>query len=449
MENIFKSKLENYSEQPPQAVWNKIQEKRTPLYIWWNAFRLRGWKYAASILLILVSAVGLYVSNSHQGNVELMNKNKGVANQNEIVLDKVTSNNDNLATSPIESNTANTVVEIPTENSKSIKTPINKNIAIKVAKKVKISGEKFAETNTPKSEINSTNTEKQRNVFDRLFLNRITIASFLNSKAYQFYPNLLPYSELSTTVINIIEPNKDNTNERPSNWYAQMSVGPMLATRSIKGEGALKEIRDNSEKARMGWNVNAKIGRSIGMHWELESGLQWMQRRENLNYNFSYSTLETSFKITDVKIYHPNLEPVYVRVVDTVYTMRNQTVSKNQTNTYNYLSIPIIARYNFYFPKSWSVNAGVGLLTDFYRTNKGEVMANNKESVAIQTIAKSNNFNQRILLSAGVKLKANQHWSILAEPVAIFGVNNMMTSTYSLKQKEFGLMLNTGLRYNF
>jgi ABC-type antimicrobial peptide transport system permease subunit len=185
------------------------------------------------------------------------------------------------------------------------------------------------------------------------------------------------------------------------------------------------------------------------MHWELESGLQLMQRRENLNYNYDYTTLDQSLKITDVKIYHPNLDPKYVQVVDTVYQIRTQNVNRNQNNTYTYLSIPLIARYNFYFPKAWSVNAAAGLLTDVYQTNKGAVMANTRESVAINSIAKSTQFNQRILVSAGVKLKASEHWSILAEPVAIFGVNNMMTPGYSLKQKEFGLMFNTGLRYNF
>jgi hypothetical protein len=85
VENTFKSKLENYSEQPPQAVWNKIQEKRTPVYIWWNAFKLRGWKYAASIILLMVSAVTVYFNNSNNKDQVQLNPKAG-ATQNEIVL---------------------------------------------------------------------------------------------------------------------------------------------------------------------------------------------------------------------------------------------------------------------------------------------------------------------------------------------------------------------------
>jgi len=450
VENIFKSKLENYSELPPQAVWNKIQEKRTPVYIWWNAFKLRGWKYAASVLLIMVAAVGLYVVNINTSNQQSANNKNGIAVQNEIAKHQaqLANKNSSQSVSQIESNANNDRDRDANASnlSQSEKAPIYNGKTKNGIAKVKPTEANLTEIASQKSDNKIAKTAIQRILFDRLSLNKKAISSLFNLKASEFYLNLLPYSDLTTRVA-IIEP--DNQAKATSVWYGQLSVGPMLATRSLKGDGALKDLRDNSEKAKLGWNVNLKIGRSIGMHWEVESGLQFMQRREGLNYNYDYTTLDQSLKITDVKIYHPNLDPKYVQVVDTVYQIRAQNVNRNQNNTYTYLSIPLIARYNFYFPKAWSVNAAAGLLTDVYQTNKGEVMANTRESVAINSIAKSTQFNQRILLSAGVKLKANEHWSILAEPAAIFGLNNMMTPGYSLKQKEFGLMFNTGLRYNF
>jgi len=444
VENTFKSKLENYSEQPPQAVWNKIQEKRTPIYIWWNAFKLRGWKYAASILLLMVSAVAVYFTNSTNKDQVQLNPKAG-ATQNEIVLNNNNSVKNKESVNDIASK--EDALNTSTYSEKELTNTRSNNISkTKIGESSSVNRKAISKPGA--SEIDNSNKTTQRNAFDRLYLTKLTINAFFNNKVYNFYPNLLPYTDLTTVVISIVEPDKEN-NKRTSKWYAEMSAGPMLASRTLKGDASLKALRDNSEKAQLGWNINAKFGRTFGMHWELESGLQLMQRRENLNYNYDYTTLDQSLKITDVKIYHPNLDPKYVQVVDTVYQIRTQNVNRNQNNTYTYLSIPLIARYNFYFPKAWSVNAAAGLLTDVYQTNKGAVMANTRESVAINSIAKSTQFNQRILVSAGVKLKASEHWSILAEPVAIFGVNNMMTPGYSLKQKEFGLMFNTGLRYNF
>jgi hypothetical protein len=444
VENTFKSKLENYSEQPPQAVWNKIQEKRTPVYIWWNAFKLRGWKYAASIILLMVSAVTVYFNNSNNKDQVQLNPKAG-ATQNEIVL----NNNNSVKNKESVNDIApkEDALNTSTYSEKELTNTKSNNISkTKIGKSSSLNRKAISKSGA--SEVENSNTPTQRNAFDRLYLTKLTINAFFNNKVYNFYPNLLPYADLTTLVISIVEPDKEN-NKRTSKWYAEMSAGPMLASRTLKGDASLKDLRDNSERAQLGWNINTKFGRTFGMHWELESGLQLMQRRENLNYNYDYTTLDQSLKITDVKIYHPNLDPKYVQVVDTVYQIRTQNVNRNQNNTYTYLSIPLIARYNFYFPKAWSVNAAAGLLTDVYQTNKGAVMANTRESVAINSIAKSTQFNQRILVSAGVKLKASEHWSILAEPVAIFGVNNMMTPGYSLKQKEFGLMFNTGLRYNF
>lgn len=445
MENIFKSKLENYSEQPPLAVWNKIREKRTPLYIWWNAFKLRGWKYAASILLLMVSAVAVYFSSSNDKAEIQYNQNKG-ATQNEIILD-----NDNAV------NNKESVNNIASEEDVSNNSTVSENEFKNVHSNKTSEALKGAKTNTKivttvkskASENNKTNVPTQRNSFDRLYLTKMAIRALFDDKAFKFYPNLLPYSDLTTSVINIIEPDKESNNNRTSKWYMEMSAGPMLASRTLKGDASLKELRDNSEKAQLGWNVNAKIGRSIGMHWEIESGLQLMQRRENLNYNYAYTTLDRTLNITEVKIYHPNLDPVYIKVVDTTYQLNNQSINKDQNNSYTYLSIPLIARYNYYFPKAWSVNGAVGLLTDVYQTNKGDIMINARESVAINSVSKSNHINQRLLMSAGIKYKANKHWSVLAEPVAVFGINNMMVPNYSLKQKEFGFMINTGLRYNF
>jgi hypothetical protein len=444
VENTFKSKLENYSEQPPQAVWNKIQEKRTPVYIWWNAFKLRGWKYAASIILLMVSAVTVYFNNSNNKDQVQLNPKAG-ATQNEIVL----NNNNSVKNKESVNDIApkEDALNTSTYSEKELTNTKSNNISkTKIGKSSSLNRKAISKSGA--SEVENSNTPTQRNAFDRLYLTKLTINAFFNNKVYNFYPNLLPYADLTTLVISIVEPDKEN-NKRTSKWYAEMSAGPMLASRTLKGDASLKDLRDNSERAQLGWNINTKFGRTFDMHWELESGLQLMQRRENLNYNYDYTTLDQSLKITDVKIYHPNLDPKYVQVVDTVYQIRTQNVNRNQNNTYTYLSIPLIARYNFYFPKAWSVNAAAGLLTDVYQTNKGAVMANTRESVAINSIAKSTQFNQRILVSAGVKLKASEHWSILAEPVAIFGVNNMMTPGYSLKQKEFGLMFNTGLRYNF
>jgi hypothetical protein len=451
VENIFKSKLENYTEQPPQAVWNKINEKRTPLYIWWNAFKLRGWKYAASILLLAVSGLSIYFANV--SNNDIVSKKES----NPVIINKKDNAFDAQQNSEAKSNTSfndNVVTENSSINSNDAALASVENI-----KGTKIRNSKNTNGVNTKNDNGILNQndnfgaidDKQpaRNIYERIAMNKLALKAFVYDNKFQFYPNLLPYNDLYAKVINIIEPVNENQSTLASNWYMSVTAGPMLAARTVSGDETLKSIRDNSEKSQIGWDVTAKIGKSLGTHWEIESGFQLMQRRESLNYKFDYTTIDQELKITDVKIYHPNLDPVFVQIVDTLYKTNNHVVNNNRTNTYTYLSIPLIARYNYYFPKNWSINAAAGLLTDVYKTNNALVMANDKETIAIDNIAKTSRFNQRVLLSAGLKFKANKHWSILAEPVAVFGVSNMMNSTYSLKQKEFGFMFNSGLRYNF
>ena len=444
MENIFKSKLENYSELPPQAVWNRIQHKRTPLYIWWNAFKLRGWKYAASVVLLMVSAITVYYTNYNKDKGQLLNQSNHSV-QNEIAVgDNKSASNANADLSENKSNEGiKGAFKSDDLNANKLNSKPNNN-----SLKHKNSNKRVKSTSN-QVENKTIKEQTQKDAFDRLYISKIEMGVFVAAKTFEFYPDLLPYSFLSKSVIKIIEPERQNKSQGTSKWYAEMSAGPMMASRKLTGDAAIKALRDQSENARMGWNINAKFGRNIGMHWEIESGLQWMQRREALIYNYDYNTIEKRLISTDVKIYHPNLDPTTVRVVDTVYQMQSASFNRNHTNTYTALSIPLIARYNYYFPKALSVNAAIGLLTDVYSTNKGEILANAKESVAINSVTKSNQLNQRLLMSAGIKYKTSKHWSILAEPVAVFGIYNTMIPDYSIKQKEFGFMINTGLRYNF
>jgi len=467
VENIFKNKLAEYSEQPPAHVWDRIAEKRSAKHIWWNHLRLNLARYAA--LVVFSGAAVAFVLN----NLPLEEKHSNLKNQQ------------------VENSPAVVQKEIAKED----KTAITKSAELPASNSEKMNGTEkslFTEGNSTSNlpgnqkPVNSKRTDRtlpQNN--DKVERQEPKVDPIQNTPEFvdqdvTEVPQAVKPIEKPEEII-IVETPKENIDPKEpiaqepmvkdpkeenlelvpakkgndvnelsplKSWGIEMIYGPYWGMTQLQGEdNTLLNMRKESESMVAGWTGAIRLSKQLNQHWEVQSGVALTTRMEQIHQQVVKSYQKMELKETFVTVYHPVLPPMMRKVTDTSYVEVTEKHLRNRQNQYTTVSIPLIFKYNYYFNR-WSIFTSAGVLADLYAYRNAEILNESGDFVNGSQVF-ANKLNSRLFLSTGVKWKAGTHWSILAEPMMTIGLNNQAKSDYTLIQREKGYGVTAGIRYDF
>lgn len=466
MENIFKDKLSEYSEQPPAHVWDRIVETRSPRYIWWNHIRLNIAKYAALLVIAaaVLSAVFVYLPLKENKNDSKPVVQSGAPVQNP-TLRSEQNGKPNTETSDFNSSENNQSKGIaPTSASSFTNTPkksgmkngggnpiLNKGSDRndQTGSKIVANAGKGEQNPDPKG-IASPETPKE---IEEISEEPKVIKEEPKDRIVEESNHDLPAQDDKNPEVLVndepVKKGKSGQEISPLNsWSVDALFGPYFGMAQLSGnDQTLMNIRRKSEHSTPGWMGMLRITKQIGNHFEIQSGVTVTSRAEKVDYQFTKSYQRMDVKETNVTVYHPILPPMIKKVSDTSYVNVQEHEQRNRVNHYTAVSVPLIFRYNYYL-KRVSFFAAAGIMADVQTIRNAAILDASGEFVNGNEVL-ANRFNSRVYMSAGFNFKAGQHWSILAEPMATFGLNNQAKSNYSLTQREKGYGIAAGLRYHF
>lgn len=467
MENIFKNKLAEYSEQPPAHVWDRIAEKRSAKHIWWNHLRLNLARYAALVVLS-GAAVAFVLYNLPLEDKHSNLKDQQVENIPVIVQKEIAKEDKN---SIVKS------ADVPTSNSEKIN--VSEKGLIKQGKPASNLPRNQKPVNTNKTDRvvpqNNHKVERQEPKEDPIN----PFPEFVDQEVTEV-PQVVKPIETPEEII-IVESPKENINPKDpvakepvvkdskeenlelvpakkgndvnelsplKSWGIEMIYGPYWGMTQLQGEdNSLMKMRQESESMVAGWTGAIRLSKQLNLHWEVQSGVALTTRMEKIHQQVEKSYQKMELKETYVTVYHPVLPPMMRKVTDTSYVEVTEKHLRNRQNQYTTVSIPLIFKYNYYFNR-WSIFTSAGVLADLHTYRNAEILNESGDFVDGRQVF-TNKLNSRLFLSTGVKWKAGTHWSILAEPMMTIGLNNQAKSDYTLIQREKGYGVTAGIRYDF
>ncbi len=198
---------------------------------------------------------------------------------------------------------------------------------------------------------------------------------------------------------------------------------------------------------KAGWFVNLGVGKSLGKGWELNSGLSLSNRSESLKYTVKRTEEVQTIRETWVTIYHPILPPSSQLIRDTFVTRKEVEQPINGRNNYTVLSVPLYLKYQYYL-RYWSFSALAGVTADFKSWNQAAVLNQNSELTEFSQISGHQALSGKTMIGLGVGRKVGNHWRGMLEPTLFIPLNPQFSGS-GWSQKEMGISINGGIRYEF
>lgn len=516
-ENIHKDKLdefvnhsfENYSEDPPTSLWDSIEtELNTPIQKVSNAYRFQVWKYAAVILILLLSAG---IITQHMFYKEKLNSIIQHNNLNKLNISKnrnIKSNNYNEATaetqikksisdnnSKIEKTNLVNNKELNYKWNKSKLSDSNANELSELTRNKKTGSSIKRITNNDQEFNNDKNRNIDNNLISQEELHKkdenISLSEngvIPNTIAENVIAKQLDNFEFLPTNISILDSKElpfqsaffNNTKSFYSDWYFSLLVSPNLTFESKVDYGSPdpkfeKHIVANQQEGSVYSNdLNFRAGKFFNPHWGLETGVCY----SNLSRNASH---KPDFRFKDRKHEGPGGPPdddhnfdftyelntyggstsINLRVAstDSSFKFKDDSLLNFKITTKEIvktLKIPFVGVYKMNYGR-FGFLFKAGLIGNILLSN--DLQITNLETNTNKLIDKdmdhpkppvksSTQIDFGYLFSIGVMYHINKHISIVAEPYYT-GNFPMSSSDGRPLPNYYSVGINTGLNYSF
>ncbi len=452
IDNLFKSKIHSYSEEPSELVWEKINKsldlkKNNDSKIIW-IFKVA----AAAVILAFVT--GIWIGNTHQSSYT------NIADNSNLIIDNTPINNN---TAQLVSNTRNKTQENKSSSDESLKLATTKTKAkqnpkqahrskvIKHKKIIESSNTKTLNKNQVKNKTHLLKTigfKKLRTFIESKFINKRDLNAFTPEK------NLLA---LSTDVNRGFKPN----------WSVSGNFGTGLSSSSEPQTESLP-MAESTNNFKSNINSDPSTSQSIqsykgGVNFEynfaknlsLETGLSL----SNFGQNSSGINSFTANSISSTISKQPNNN------IETSAGNVNVALSPSQSNkdyslesdngnqlnvnsfdidqTFNYLSIPICLSYRV-LNKGLQINLKGGINNNFLLSNEAKVTSNDNSTSTITEGLRN------FVVSGDISLKFNypisKHLKINLQPSFEFYLNTLNSNTDHYYKPQI-LTITTGITY--
>jgi hypothetical protein len=233
-------------------------------------------------------------------------------------------------------------------------------------------------------------------------------------------------------------------------WNVQLTYGASYAGRFLSGSSAYKVLRNEQEQVTYSDNIKLHVNYSLSKHFEVFTGITYSNRNESVNAAFEQSEMVWETKTRDVVIHDPVIGTYTKQVTYSELVEHKNNTIEQSDNRYQRLIVPIGLRWNGYTDK-FTVSPSLSLGYQIWNRNTGKVLSADMESMSDLAIAPLRKPTGIVQVSSAVGLayRLNHRWSLLAEPGMQYYLSPVSAPQYSLKQRDYSIDLNFGLKYNF
>lgn len=240
-------------------------------------------------------------------------------------------------------------------------------------------------------------------------------------------------------------------NNRPTvRFFFEMLASPDFAFRKIQSRGSNYEpyaqSRINTEQSRYNYSVGARLSAVMGNGIAIRSGVNY----STINERFEYIK-ENEVRVVITKKYGPNGE-----VTDTDTTTENYSRRLLTKNSYRTLDIPIIVGYEKQF-KKMTLSANGGIYVNAHFKPKGEFLSP-IDSLPVSFSAYESEQNAPVFRdklgigwygSMGVSYKISPRLQVLVEPHVKMYPRSITRDEFMTDQKYLTAGVFVGIRHQF
>lgn len=479
IDELFRSKLGDYSLEAPDNVWKSIDAKRTPLHKAINYFKRKKVAIAGAFILIAGIGAAAYIGftpaadNQQTAAITTQNPTTNPANASETTANDVAVATSQNTTSPETpaSNTAAGMNETPVYT-------VTTRTSTSNGGNTRNGGNNSSTATTPQTTVPAANPAQSTTSTDNN-TNPIVTTSTNTTQTDNNEPVLpadekevviadaAPVAEPTATVTDetegtdaaekatkqAIEPQKQRCNSLTADLYA----GIGFAGRSLNANGvgtgyfaAKKQAESYTPAFSVGARFNLDLNKSKTL--KLRVGVQYTQVGEKLNYNAEQTHTRTQVFIGDI------IDPVTGQVIghtDPEYRQVTETrkVAVSTNNSYTFIDVPVQLEYSFFKTEKYSLFATGGASANLRFSQRGNQL--NSDLSGAHEIRSNNPYKPTTGLSllAGIggeyKFSPISKFSLLAEGTYSHGLTNVMQNNVGMRQSFRTFNVSVGLRYRF
>ncbi|MDL5047788.1 outer membrane beta-barrel protein [Oscillatoria amoena NRMC-F 0135] len=482
IDELFRSKLGDYSLDAPDHVWKSIDAKRTPLHKAINYFKRRKAAVVGAFLLIAGISAAAFIGFGPTADTQQTAVVTSQSTTTTPVANSETSgSNAAVATTPSATsaeNLANT--NTPATNSTTVYTTPNRtntNNGGNTRNGGNNGGgtDATSHTLTPATNPTQSTSSTDNNTTPIVTTSTTTITdnstpALTNEEKEVVVADAQPVSEPVATITDetegteatdaaekankqAIEPQKQRCNSLTADLYA----GIGFAGRSLNANGvgagyfaAKKQAESYTPSFTVGARFNLDLNKSKTL--KLRVGSQYTRVGEKLNYNAEQTYTRTQVYIGDI------IDPVTGQVIghtDPEYRQVTETrrVAVSANNSYTFIDVPVQLEYSFFRTEKYSLFATGGASANLRFSQRGSQL--NTDLSGTHEIRANNPYKPTTGLSllAGIggeyKFSPLCKFSLIAEGTYSHGLNNVMQNNAGMRQNFRTFNASVGLRYRF
>ncbi len=493
IDDLFREGLENQQFEAPAHVWERIDQKRTPLYKLANNFR-QNYRFYLSMVagLAVLSSFALWLISDNQSSTQLAQADNGMAVISEdvsttnpktsaeastIQMPEISSSfESNVQVNDHEASSQNPAIDqTPAETvNPAIQTPSPQEIVGSTPTKQENSSPITAETETPTAPEATLpmlpeadpNTDNSGSEPTKDPVKAQSSSSEQTSSSISIIPeDANQPAEASTNMESDAGAEDDGTSQEntlappkiASPWSIEVMGSYDFATRQILNAGDFyRNTRDNAEQVGLAYTFQARVGyRLKNTPITFKSGLSFSRINETMKFQDPYTVQEINERQQTGWIVDPINGPKQI-----TYTVRDtQDVTKYNevisNNRYSFLDIPLMVQYDFAKfgrDKRFSLGATAGALLNVRFDQRGQTLHSNSIDI-LDLETGENPFKTRANVDFMVNLSGaysiNSNFDILLEPTVRFGTGSLMKSSFGIGQRYNTYSIYTGIRYKF
>lgn len=251
--------------------------------------------------------------------------------------------------------------------------------------------------------------------------------------------------DIESTTTDIPAPN----NAPIKNFSIQLSGGPFVGDRVLKGDYDSRKLRDETEKRQIAYSFGAVLNKEFGNHFEFFTGFEYTQRNEEMTHAHSSTSLEEIIQTKRVKVLDPIEGEKWIDVEYSEWVEKEIEHKFNSQNMYKRVVVPVGLRYNLY-KNRWSFGPSMALGLQVWNKNTGSIMVSNLEVESLEEGSFGTNpMSLETRIAFGGTYRLNQRLSLLVEPSMKYFINPVSGSSYVLKQQDYGIDIDFGLKFKF
>lgn len=474
IDELFRSKLGDYSLDAPDHVWKSIDAKRTPLHKAINYFKRRKAAVVGAFLLIAGIGAAAYIGLTNKADTLQTVAITTQAPATTPVAAPQTNTNDFAVAQHTTQTVANNTTSATNDGSV-YTTPTRTRTTNN--SRTDNGGNNGSDNLTtppvaPAANPTQSTSSTDNNTTPIVTTSTTTITdnstpALTNEEKEVVVADAQPVSEPVATITDetegteaaekankqAIEPQKQGCNSLTADLYA----GIGFAGRSLNANGvnagyfaAKKQAESYTPSFTVGARFNLDLNKSKTL--KLRVGLQYTRIGEKLNYNAEQTYTRTQVYIGDI------IDPVTGQVIghtDPEYRQVTETrrVAVSANNSYTFIDVPVQLEYNFFKTEKYSLFATGGASANLRFSQRGSQL--NTDLSGTHEIRANNPYKPTTGLSllAGIggeyKFSPLCKFSLIAEGTYSHGLNNVMQNNAGMRQNFRTFNASVGLRYRF